>query len=101
MATHDGKLPPDFADLAALLGFALVADFERVADQSWLPKLSNADGSTTRGATSAAANTTVPQRLRRDAQGGGQRLPTIEAVTFRRCCDPATVASRVILLTLR
>jgi hypothetical protein len=22
-----------------LLGFALIADFERVADQSWLPKL--------------------------------------------------------------
>jgi hypothetical protein len=39
MATRDGKLPPPFSDLAALLGFALVADFERVADQSWLPKL--------------------------------------------------------------
>jgi hypothetical protein len=48
MATHDRKLPPHLPDLAALLGFALVADFERVADQSWLPKLWNADGSTSR-----------------------------------------------------
>lgn len=39
LATHDGKLPPHFPDLAALIGFALVADFERVADQSWLPAL--------------------------------------------------------------
>lgn len=39
LATHDGKLPPHFPDLAALIGFALVADFERVADQSWLPVL--------------------------------------------------------------
>jgi hypothetical protein len=39
LATHDGKLPPHFPDLAALIGFALVADFERVADQSWLPTL--------------------------------------------------------------
>jgi hypothetical protein len=37
MATRDGKLPPHFPDLGALLGFALVADFEHVADQSWLP----------------------------------------------------------------
>ena len=36
LATHDGKLPPHVPDLAALIGFALVADFERVADQSWL-----------------------------------------------------------------
>src|SRR6266508_188856 len=39
LATHDGKLPPHFPDLAALIGFALVADFERVADRSWLPTL--------------------------------------------------------------
>jgi hypothetical protein len=39
LATHDGKLPPHFPDLAALIGFALVADFERVADGSWLPAL--------------------------------------------------------------
>jgi hypothetical protein len=39
LATHDGKVPPHFPDLAALIGFALVADFERVADETWLPKL--------------------------------------------------------------
>jgi hypothetical protein len=39
LATHDGELPPHFADLAALLAFALVADFERVSDQTWLPAL--------------------------------------------------------------
>jgi hypothetical protein len=39
LTTHDGKLPPHFPDLAALIGFALVADFERVVDQSWLPVL--------------------------------------------------------------
>jgi hypothetical protein len=39
LTAHDGKLPPHFPDLAALIGFALVADFERVADQSWLPTL--------------------------------------------------------------
>jgi hypothetical protein len=37
LATHDGKLPPHLPDLAALIGFALVADFERVADKTWLP----------------------------------------------------------------
>lgn len=37
LGSHDGKLPPEFADLAALLGFALVADFERVVDGTWLP----------------------------------------------------------------
>lgn len=37
LTAHDGKLPPHFADLAALIGFALVADFERVADGTWLP----------------------------------------------------------------
>jgi hypothetical protein len=38
LATHDGKLPPHVPDLAALIGFALVADFERVAERTWLPK---------------------------------------------------------------
>lgn len=33
---HTGRIPPAFADLAALIAFALVADFERVADQTWL-----------------------------------------------------------------
>jgi hypothetical protein len=33
-ATLDGKLPAHYPDLATLLSFALVADFERVADQS-------------------------------------------------------------------
>jgi hypothetical protein len=37
LATHDGKLPPHFPDIAALLGFALVADYERVAEGTWLP----------------------------------------------------------------
>jgi hypothetical protein len=39
LATHDGKLPPHFPDLAALIAFAFIADFERVADQTWLPAL--------------------------------------------------------------
>jgi hypothetical protein len=39
LATHDGKLPPHFPDRAALIGFALVADFERVAERGWLPTL--------------------------------------------------------------
>jgi hypothetical protein len=39
LAAHDGKLPPHFPDLATLIGFALVADFERVAEGTWLPKL--------------------------------------------------------------
>jgi hypothetical protein len=34
---HDGRLPPEFPDIAALLAFALVADFERVVDRTWLP----------------------------------------------------------------
>jgi hypothetical protein len=34
MATHYGKLPPHFPYRAVPLGFALVADFERVVDQS-------------------------------------------------------------------
>jgi len=33
------KLPPHFPDLAALISFALVADFERVANGTWLPQL--------------------------------------------------------------
>jgi len=37
LATHDGTLPPQFADLAALIAFALVADYERVIDGTWLP----------------------------------------------------------------
>ena len=39
LTAHDGKLPPHFPDLAALIGFALVADFERVANGTWLPQL--------------------------------------------------------------
>lgn len=39
LAGHDGLLPPEFPDIAALLGFALVADFERVAEGTWLPDL--------------------------------------------------------------
>jgi hypothetical protein len=39
LTAHDGKLPPHFPDLAALIGFALVADFERVTDGTWLPQL--------------------------------------------------------------
>jgi len=39
LTTHDGKLPPHFPDLAALIGFALVADFERITDGTWLPQL--------------------------------------------------------------
>ena len=38
LATHDGKLPPQLGDLATLLAFALVADFERVAEGTWLPR---------------------------------------------------------------
>lgn len=37
LASHDGKVPPQMPDLAALIGFALVADFERVIDGNWLP----------------------------------------------------------------
>jgi hypothetical protein len=39
LTAHDGKLPPHFPDLAALIGFALVAHFERVANGTWLPQL--------------------------------------------------------------
>jgi hypothetical protein len=38
---HDGRLPPEFPDIAALLAFALVADFERVVDSTWLPELNS------------------------------------------------------------
>jgi hypothetical protein len=38
LGSHDGKLPPEFADLAALLAFAFVANFERVVDGTWLPQ---------------------------------------------------------------
>jgi hypothetical protein len=39
LTAHDGKLPPHVRDLAALIGFALVADFARVTDGTWLPQL--------------------------------------------------------------
>jgi hypothetical protein len=39
LATHDGKLPPQVGDLATLLAFALVADYERVIDGTWVPRL--------------------------------------------------------------
>jgi hypothetical protein len=38
LATHDGKLAPQVGDLATLLAFAIVADFERVANGTWLPQ---------------------------------------------------------------
>ena len=38
LATHDGKLPPQLGDLATLLAFGVIANFERVIDGTWLPK---------------------------------------------------------------
>jgi len=38
IATHQGKLPAQLADLAAPLAFALVADAEAVHDRRWLPR---------------------------------------------------------------
>jgi len=38
IATHQGKLPAQLADLAALLAFALVADAEAVHEGRWLPR---------------------------------------------------------------
>lgn len=37
IATHQGKLPAQLADLAALLAFALVTDAEAVQEGRWLP----------------------------------------------------------------
>jgi hypothetical protein len=39
LGSHDGRLPPELPDIAALLAFALVAAYERVIDGSWLPNL--------------------------------------------------------------
>jgi hypothetical protein len=39
LSTHDGKLTPQVGDLATLLAFALVADYERVIDGTWVPRL--------------------------------------------------------------
>jgi hypothetical protein len=39
LATHDGELPPHVPDLAVLIGFALIADFERVAAGTWMPSV--------------------------------------------------------------
>jgi hypothetical protein len=39
LATHDGKLPPQVADLASLLAIALVTDFETVIQGFWLPEV--------------------------------------------------------------
>lgn len=38
IATHQGKLPAQLADLAALLAFALVADAEALHAGEWLPR---------------------------------------------------------------
>jgi|SRR5579862_253921 len=37
LGSHDGTLPAELPDVVALLGFALVADFGRVATGTWLP----------------------------------------------------------------
>jgi len=39
LATHDGKLPPQLGDLATLLAFAIIADFEGVTEGTWLPQV--------------------------------------------------------------
>jgi hypothetical protein len=39
LATHDGKLPPQLGDLVTLLAFAIIADFEGVAEGTWLPQV--------------------------------------------------------------
>jgi hypothetical protein len=38
VATHDGTLAPQLGDLATLIAFALVADFRRVGEGSWMPR---------------------------------------------------------------
>lgn len=38
IATHEGKLPAQLADLAALIAFALVADAEALQEGCWLPR---------------------------------------------------------------
>jgi hypothetical protein len=35
--THDGSLPLQVPDIAALIGLGLVADYEAVIAGSWLP----------------------------------------------------------------
>jgi hypothetical protein len=39
LATHDGKLPPQLGDLATLLAFAIIADFEGFTEGTWLPQV--------------------------------------------------------------
>lgn len=39
LATHDGKLPPQFGDLATLVAFAIIVDFEGVTEGTWLPQV--------------------------------------------------------------
>lgn len=38
LATHDGRVPPQVGDLSTLIAFALVADYERVIERTWLPQ---------------------------------------------------------------
>jgi hypothetical protein len=38
LATHQGKLPAQIPDLAALIGFALIADAQALYARDWLPR---------------------------------------------------------------
>ena len=38
LATHDGTVPAELGDIAVLVGLALIADFERLIEGTWMPK---------------------------------------------------------------